>query len=154
LAFVLASHDKSPHDSHQPPDTSIAHLTGLAPRLRLWRTFVARWSPDGRWIAFDSRAAGNPNIYVISAQGGVPRRLTSEPFGHFMPSWSPDGKRIYFKSDRSGSDQIWWIPASGGSLTQLTHRGHVRPSHRRMANWFILGNHAKAANDNHLKTGQ
>jgi Tol biopolymer transport system component len=86
-------------------------------------TGTPRWSPDGRWIVFDSVAAGNPNIYLISPQGGTPRRLTNGPFGNYMPSWSPDGKRIYFKSDRSGSDQIWWIPADGGPATELTHGG-------------------------------
>jgi Tol biopolymer transport system component len=48
-------------------------------------TGTPRWSPDGRWIAFDLVAAGNPNIYVISSQGGTPRRLTNGPFGNYMP---------------------------------------------------------------------
>src|SRR5206468_12354676 len=37
-----------------------------------------RWSPDGRWIAFDClKDDGNYDLYVISADGGVPRRLTT-----------------------------------------------------------------------------
>ena len=79
--------------------------------------------PEGRSIAFDSVAAGNSDIYVINADGGAPRRLTTGPLSNYMPSWSPDGKRIYFKSDRSGSDQIWWVPACGGAATQITHGG-------------------------------
>jgi Tol biopolymer transport system component len=51
-----------------------------------------RWSPDGRWIAFDS-THGGPGIYVISATGGVPRRITKR--GR-IPSWSRDGRWIYF----------------------------------------------------------
>jgi Tol biopolymer transport system component len=84
-------------------------------------TGTPRWSPDGRWIAFDSSATGIPNVYVISPQGGTPQRLTSGPVGACMPSWSPDGKRIYFKS--SGRGQIWWIPAGGGPAMQLTYHG-------------------------------
>src|SRR4029077_7565161 len=37
-----------------------------------------RWSPDGRQLVFDSRPAGLSSIYVISAAGGSPRRLTDE----------------------------------------------------------------------------
>ncbi len=86
-------------------------------------TGTPRWSPNGRWLAFDSIAAGNPNIYLISAEGGSPRRLTSGPSGNYMPSWSADGTRIYFKSDRSGSDQIWSIPVQAGPATQITRGG-------------------------------
>jgi Tol biopolymer transport system component len=86
-------------------------------------TGTPRWSPDGKWIAFDSLAAGNPDIYVVDSRGGVPYRLTAGPSGNFMPSWSPDGKWIYFKSQRSGSDQIWKVSTRGGAATQLTRHG-------------------------------
>jgi len=107
------------NDARVPFGQHARELTSLGRPV----TGTPRWSPDGRWIAFDSVALSNPNIHVIGAERGTPRRLTSGPFGNFMPSWSPDGKRIYFKSDRSGTDQIWWIPAGGGSATQLTHGG-------------------------------
>ena len=91
-------------------------------------TGTPRWSPDGRWIAFDSRSndagrEGNADIYVISAEGGQPRRLTSEPSEDVTPSWSRDGKWIYFGSTRSGNMQIWKIPAEGGQAAQVTKHG-------------------------------
>ena len=91
-------------------------------------TGTPRWSPDGRWIAFDSRSndAGrdsNADIYVISAEGGQPRRLTSEPAEDVAPSWSRDGKWIYFGSTRSGGMQIWKVPAEGGQAAQVTKQG-------------------------------
>ena len=36
-------------------------------------TGTPRWSPDGKQIAFDSRAGGEANVYVIDANRGVPR---------------------------------------------------------------------------------
>src|SRR5215470_613743 len=34
------------------------------------------YSPDGRWIAFSSNRFGSYDVFVVSAQGGKPRRLT------------------------------------------------------------------------------
>jgi Tol biopolymer transport system component/DNA-binding winged helix-turn-helix (wHTH) protein len=91
-------------------------------------TGTPRWSPDGRWIAFDSRSndtgrEGDADIYIISAEGGQPRRLTSEPSEDVTPSWSRDGKWIYFGSTRGGGMQIWKVPAEGGQATQVTKQG-------------------------------
>jgi Tol biopolymer transport system component len=82
------------------------------------------WSPDGRWIAFDSQGEdGHWDIYVIDASGGRPRRLTFEPSDEIAPSWSRDGKWVYFCSDRSGRQEIWRMPASGGAAEQHTDGG-------------------------------
>jgi Tol biopolymer transport system component len=91
-------------------------------------TGTPRWSPDGRWIAFDSRscapgADGNPDIYLISADGRQPVRLTTDPTEDVAPSWSRDGRWIYFSSNRGGSMQIWKMPAAGGQPVQVTEQG-------------------------------
>ena len=82
-----------------------------------------RWSPDGQWIAFDSRHEGNANIYVVSAERGPLRAITTKESEDIVPSWSHDGKWIYFASDRGGDQQIWRIPADGGAPLQVTRRG-------------------------------
>jgi Tol biopolymer transport system component/DNA-binding winged helix-turn-helix (wHTH) protein len=87
-----------------------------------------RWSPDGRWIVFDSRScaadiAGNPDVYLISADGGQPRRLTTDEAEDVVPTWSHDGQWIYFASNRSGSMQVWKTPIAGGAAVQVTQQG-------------------------------
>ena len=82
-----------------------------------------RWSPDGRQIAFDSWIEGNADIYVISAEGGKPRRLTFDADEDITPSWSQDGRWIYFGCTRSGSMQIWKMPSEGGPAVQVTKQG-------------------------------
>jgi eukaryotic-like serine/threonine-protein kinase len=82
-----------------------------------------RWSPDGRWIAFDAPKVGKADIFVISADGGVPRLLTSGTANNIRPSWSRDGRWIYFSSNRSGNWQIWKAPAQGGLAVQITKSG-------------------------------
>ena len=68
-----------------------------------------RWSPDSRWIAFDCPKAGNYDIFVISADGGLPRRLTTGP-------------PIYFGSDATKRPNIWKLPVQGGPALQVTKR--------------------------------
>jgi WD40 repeat protein len=72
---------------------------------------------------FDSRRAGNADIFVIDSQGGPPRKLTSEPSNEVVPSWSRDGRWIYFASDRTGSYEVWKMPSTGGPRVQVTRHG-------------------------------
>lgn len=78
------------------------------------------WYPDGREIAFDARGDRNSDIFVISAEGGPPRRLTTDPSHEMVPTWSRDGGWIYFASNRTGSWQVWKMPAKGGRAVQVT----------------------------------
>ena len=77
-----------------------------------------RWSPDSQTIVFDRYANGHSSIYTISADGGMPRRITDEKFRDIRPSFSRDGKWIYFSSNRSGRVEVWKIPADGGGVPQ------------------------------------
>jgi len=63
------------------------------------------------------------DIYVISSEGGIPRRLTSESSAEVVPSFSRDGRFIYFASNRTGAYQVWKAPATGGAAVQITRGG-------------------------------
>jgi tricorn protease len=58
------------------------------------------FSPDGQWIAFTGQYDGNTDVYVVSAGGGAPRRLTWHPLPDGVAGWTPDGKQILFRSLR------------------------------------------------------
>src|SRR3546814_19602940 len=47
-------------------------------------------------------AAGNTDIYRVSANGGRSERLTNSPGIDVGGSYSPDGRQIVFERDRSG----------------------------------------------------
>ena len=79
-----------------------------------------RWSPDGQMVVFDRYEDGHSMIYVVSAEGGKPRRMTHDAFSDVRPSFSRDGKWIYFSSNRTGRNEIWKIPSGGGEAQQLT----------------------------------
>jgi Tol biopolymer transport system component len=48
------------------------------------------WSSDGQWIVFESwREAANHDIYLMTANGGQPTRLTTDPAPDYQPAWRP-----------------------------------------------------------------
>jgi len=90
-------------------------------------TGTPRWSPDGREIVFDSRPAGHSHLFVIHAEGGQPRQVTSGDSENGVADWSADGQYIYYGSSRSGSWEIWEISRQGGTPVQVTHQGGFAP---------------------------
>lgn len=57
-----------------------------------------RWSPDGKWIAFESARDGTTQIWLMPVAGGEAMKLTTLFTGASTPVWSPDGKSIAFVS--------------------------------------------------------
>ena len=82
-----------------------------------------RWSPDGQQITFDLHAEGRGDIYVVSAEGDLPRPLVTGDSDDNVPSWSRDGRWIYFSCNRTGERQVWKVPAEGGEAVQVTRQG-------------------------------
>ena len=58
----------------------------------------ARWSPDGKTIAFISSRDDAPQIYLIPVSGGEARKLTNISTGASSPVWSKDGSQLLFSS--------------------------------------------------------
>jgi len=55
------------------------------------------WSPDGRWIAFNSDSTGEQELYVVSSDRKEKLRLTTD--GHcyrFPMTWSSDSKKLAY----------------------------------------------------------
>ena len=68
------------------------------------------------------------DLYLVSADGGTPRRLTTLPFDKSGVGWSSDGRTIYFSGDENQDDEssdvltrdIWAVRVTDGSVTALT----------------------------------
>jgi Tol biopolymer transport system component len=58
----------------------------------------ARFSPDGRWIAYMSNETGRWEVYVRPSSGEAGRIRVSTT-GGVWPCWSLDGKTIYFSAN-------------------------------------------------------
>ncbi len=74
----------------------------------------------GSQIAFVSDRDGNPEIYVMDADGSNQRRLTTDSADDRVPAWSPDGTKIAFSSRRDGNWEIYVMNADGTGQTRLT----------------------------------
>ncbi len=94
------------------------------------------FSPDGKWIvysyahftttAFEGIEHGY-NLYVVPAEGGQARRLTSGRHRDYCPRFTPDGRAIWFASDRAsrGTRQtntvnLFSVPLNGGEPQPVT----------------------------------
>ena len=140
--FIASTrHDHSPHFS--PDGSKIVFLSERSGTQQVWVADAdgmnpvqvtssleemdpgsPRWSPDGRWIAFDLSEEGRTvHIHVVSAAGGAPRQLTTGAYRDTRPAWSQDGRRVYFGSERSGDWQVWKVPFEGGEPEQVTRGG-------------------------------
>lgn len=82
----------------------------------------AKFSPDGKWIAFSGEYEGNTDVFVMPAAGGEPKRLTFHPASDEVMTWKPDGSAIVFRSNRNSAHReqhLFAVPVGGGLETQV-----------------------------------
>ncbi len=65
------------------------------PFLLVPRGYEGRLSSDGRWLAYQSRESGSPEVYVVTFGGGQGKWQVSAT-GGTRARWSRDGKEFYF----------------------------------------------------------
>ncbi len=92
---------------------TVSREGGVAKRLTSYEgaELFPKYSPDGKWIVFSGEYSGTRQIYLMPAEGGVPRQLTFYPDVGQMPprggwdniplDWTPDGTKILIKSNRT-----------------------------------------------------
>ena len=69
----------------------------------------ARWSPDGRTIAFTSSARGRREIALIDVEGSTAARLrylTNDPFDEQGPVWRPDARGVVYLQDKDATRAV------------------------------------------------
>lgn len=114
---------------------SVPVTGGEARRLTSHKGYemFARFSPDGKSIAFTGEYDGNREVYLIPATGGAPERLTytstnardelGDRMGpnNMVMTWTPDGKGIVFRN-RIGDGfpgELWTVPVTGAMPSKI-----------------------------------
>ena len=118
---------------------TLLYIAGAGPNSRLWglplngdgKPFQifpngtdeqrnAAFSPDGKWIAYESGPGGNVNVYVQPFPATGVREQISTTTG-LRPQWTSDGRRIvYVTQDRTFM-----------SVDVTTSGGQIKPSRPR-----------------------
>ena len=93
----------------------------------------AKYSPDGKSIAFTGQYDGDEQVYVIPSGGGEPKQLTFFPargpltprwgYDNQVYGWSNDGKYVIFRTMRDGwalaMTRLYRVSIDGGPAEPL-----------------------------------
>ncbi len=141
----------------QYPDVSATHITftyggdvwivakegGTAYKLTSAKgtELLARFSPDGKQIAFSGNYNGNVDVYVMPSMGGLPKRITYHGMPDRLIDWYPDGKSLLFASSRESGkqrfSQFYKVSKDGGLPEKLplsyAEFGVISPDGKKIA---------------------
>ncbi len=116
---------------------AVSSSGGIARKLTSHEGYeaFARFSPDGKFVAFTGEYDGNREVYLMPAEGGIPVRLTFTPSlsrddisdrmgpNNIVMGWTNDGRHVIFRSRMREWDdflgQLYLVPKEGGTPTQI-----------------------------------
>jgi tricorn protease len=93
----------------------------------------AKFSPDGKSLAFTGQYDGDEQVYVMPSSGGEPKQLTHYPargplaprwgYDNQVYGWTNDGKRVLFRSHRDSYalpySRLYAVSMDGGAAEAL-----------------------------------
>ena len=147
---LIGSTSQDREAKYSPDGTKIAFISTRSGQPAVWRADrdgsnqiligavdqglpgAPRWTSDGQSVLFDASSAGTgSDVYVVGAEGGTPRRLTSGKGHEVRPSPSLDGQWLYYSSE----NQVWKVAIKGGDAGQgrFWRNETERESRRAMA---------------------
>jgi Tol biopolymer transport system component len=86
-----------------------------------WLDARISWSPDGKQIAFASKAGRTDAVNILDVEKKkIKRQLKFDLDGIFNPTWSRDGNKLAFVGLKHGQSDLYVYDLNAGQLTQIT----------------------------------
>jgi len=94
--------------------------------------FGARWSPDGKWLIYQTGSNEFGSGDILGIRPGIdtaPVRLVATKFTEVAPTLSPDGRWLAYTSNESGRYEIYVVPFpnTGAAKWAVSTRGGTEP---------------------------
>lgn len=88
------------------------------------------WVPRRFEMAATLSFTGDQEIYLLTGDGKMIKRVTNHAGINVEPTWSPDGKMMAFVSNRAGTPQIFVLEIESQRMHRLTYQGryNTQPS--------------------------
>ena len=116
FGFVLWFLQRNDHTGEiNPAFLSSSQVTSWKSDLGEDGSDRARFSPDGKLVAYIASKNGKNSIWLKQLGGGEPFTRKQDDAEDRSPIWSSDGGSIAFISNRGDRRGIWTTPALGGS---------------------------------------
>ena len=135
---LIGSTSQDREAKYSPDGTKISFISTRSGQPAVWRADLdgsnqiligavdqglpgaPRWTSDGQSVVFDaSSAETGSDVYVVAAEGGTPRRLTSAKGHELRPSLSLDGQWLYYASE----NHVWKVAKKGGAPVKVASGG-------------------------------
>ncbi len=96
------------------------------------------WMPGRFELAATLSLNGEQEIYLLSGQGQIIRKLTDNYGIDVSPTWSPNGRKIAFVSKRAGTPQIYIKDLVSQEVERLTFQGNnnTQPNWSPKGDWI------------------
>jgi tricorn protease len=86
------------------------------------------YSPDGKWLAFNSNRTGNGDVYLLNLATSELRRLTYDDGNEDVSGWSADGKYVYFSTashDINAMRDVYRVKMEGGTPMPVSNSRYM-----------------------------
>jgi TolB protein len=122
LAYVSYANGK--------PDIFIRHLEQNRGTVinRDGMNITPAWMPGQETLAATLSFSGNQEIYLLTRQGEIIKKVTSSWGINVSPRFSPDGTKMAFVSNRAGTPQVYIKDLASGDVSRVTFQGRYNTS--------------------------